>query len=242
MLVIPAIDLKAGRCVRLSQGRMDRETVYSDDPAATARQWARAGARLLHVVDLDGAVAGAPRNLEALRRILEAVPVPVQAGGGIRRLDTLERLLALGVARVVLGTSVLEDRAFLEEACRCFPGRVVVGIDARDGRVAVRGWTETTSARAVDVAREVARLPIRAIVYTDIQRDGMLSGPNVASLEALLRAVPVPVIASGGVASLDHLRTLRKLDPAPEGVIVGRALYAGTLDLREAIAAAEEGA
>ncbi len=237
MIVIPAIDLKNGRCVRLIQGDMDRETVYSDNPPEMALHWQQLGAELLHVVDLDGAVEGVPRNLELVGRIVRELAIPVEVGGGIRTLDTMASYLKAGVSRVVLGTKAAEDPAFLAEACRQFPGQVVAGIDARDGYVAVKGWTETTSRRAADLALEMADAGVCTIIFTDIQRDGMQTGPNIESTRALAEAVSVPVIASGGVSSLSDVRAVLEIERfGVSGVITGRAIYAGTLDLREAIA------
>jgi phosphoribosylformimino-5-aminoimidazole carboxamide ribotide isomerase len=237
MIVIPAIDLKNGRCVRLIQGDMDRETVYSDNPPEMGLHWQQLGAELLHVVDLDGAVEGVPRNLELVGRIVRELAIPVEVGGGIRTLDTMASYLNAGVSRVVLGTKAAEDPDFLAEACRQFPGQVVAGVDARDGYVAVKGWTETTSRRAADLALEMADAGVCAIIFTDIQRDGMQTGPNIESTRALAEAVSVPVIASGGVSSLDDVKAVLQIERfGVTGVITGRAIYAGTLDLREAIA------
>ncbi len=237
MIVIPAIDLKNGRCVRLIQGDLERETVYSDNPPKMALHWQQLGAALLHVVDLDGAVEGVPRNLGLIDRIVGELTIPVEVGGGIRTLETIAAYLNAGASRVVLGTKAAEDPTFLREACRKFPGRVVAGIDARDGFVAVKGWTETTEHRAVDVAGRMAEAGVCAIIFTDIQRDGMQTGPNIESTRVLAEAVSVPVIASGGVSSLDDVKALLEIEHfGVTGVITGRAIYAGTLDLREAIA------
>ena len=239
MLVIPAIDIKNGHCVRLEQGRMDRETVFSNDPAAMARQWAAQGAALIHLVDLDGAVAKTPRNKETIADIVAAVDVPLQLGGGIRDLDTIEMYFALGVARIVIGTEAIRNPALLKDAGRRFPGRMVLGIDARDGRVAIEGWTETTQITAIDLARRFEDCGLAAINFTDIHRDGMQTGPNLAATGQLARAVSVPVVASGGVSTLDDIRNLKPLAAdGGAGVITGRALYSGTLDLRAALAVA----
>ncbi|MFP4033205.1 MAG: 1-(5-phosphoribosyl)-5-[(5-phosphoribosylamino)methylideneamino]imidazole-4-carboxamide isomerase [Desulfococcaceae bacterium] len=237
MIVIPAIDIKGGRCVRLLQGRMEDETVFSDDPAAMARRWAEAGAELIHIVDLDGAVEKTPRNLEVIRAILAAVDVPLQVGGGIRSIDTLGMYLDIGVSRVVIGTEAVRNPDMVKEACAAHPGKVVVGIDAREGWVAVEGWTETTQTRAADLARQFEDSGVAAINFTDIHRDGMQSGPNLEETRTLARAVDIPVVASGGVASLKDVAALLPLESeGVAGVIAGRALYAGGLDLREAIA------
>jgi phosphoribosylformimino-5-aminoimidazole carboxamide ribotide isomerase len=237
MIVIPAIDIKGGRCVRLLQGRMEDETVFSDDPAAMAKRWADAGAELIHIVDLDGAVEKTPRNLEVVRAILAAVDVPIQVGGGIRSTETLAMYLDIGVSRVVIGTEAVRNPAMVREACAAHPGKVVVGIDAREGWVAVEGWTETTQTRAADLARQFEDSGVAAINFTDIHRDGMQSGPNLEETRALAQAVNIPVVASGGVASLKDIAALLPLESdGVTGVITGRALYTGGLDLRDAIA------
>lgn len=243
MIVIPAVDIKNGRCVRLRQGRMDEETVFSDDPAAMAARWADAGAGLIHVVDLDGAVEKGPQNLPSIRRIVETVDVGIQVGGGIRNETTVRMLLELGVARAVIGTEAINNPDLVRAACREFPGRIVVGIDARNGRVAVDGWTRTTEVAAVDLARSFEDAGVAAINFTDIHRDGMQTGPNLEETRRLAEAVAIPIIASGGVSTIDDIRNLLPLEAAGvAGVITGRALYDGTLDLRAAIALAEAGA
>lgn len=240
--VIPAIDLKGGRCVRLVQGRLDAETVYGDDPVAVARRWVAAGAPRLHVVDLDGAVAGRPVAHDLVVAIIRAAgSVPVQVGGGIRRREELDTYLAAGVDRVVLGTAALEDRRLVAEAAAAHPGRVWVGLDARDGRLAVRGWLETTAADPVEAAHALAALAVGGFVVTDIGRDGTLVGPNLARLLEVARAVDRPVLASGGIASAGDIRRLAGAAGGRlAGAIVGRALYAGTLDLADALAAAAD--
>ncbi len=236
MTIIPAVDIRGGRCVRLLQGRFDAETVYGDDPAAMAERWVSEGAERLHVVDLDGALAGAPRNPDAINAVLKTVKVPVQVGGGVRDLSTIENYLTAGAARVVLGTRAALDPAFLREACNRFPGKVVVAIDARDGRVAIRGWVEAIDRSAVDVARGASDAGAAALLYTDIRRDGTQEGPNVESLAAVAAVVTIPVIASGGVATVTHVQSLARIEGV-EAAIVGQALYQGTLSLRDAIAA-----
>lgn len=238
MIVIPAIDLKDGRCVRLRQGRMEDETVYSQEPAEVARRWASEGAQVLHVVDLNGAIEGSPRNRAAIAAILQAVTIPVQVGGGIRTLETIEAYLSSGVERVVLGTAVVRDRALLQETCNRFPGRVIVGVDARGGKVAVQGWTDVADLDAADLVGRLAGLPVYAVIYTDIARDGMLEGPNLEGLRCMADACPVPLIASGGITRAEDLRQLRSLGPKVIGAILGKALYEGLLDLRSAMAAA----
>jgi phosphoribosylformimino-5-aminoimidazole carboxamide ribotide isomerase len=234
--VIPAIDLKEGRCVRLRQGRMDEATVYGDDPVAQARRWEAAGAVWLHLVDLDGAFAGAPRNLKAITDIVHASACRVEVGGGIRDLDRVRAYLEAGVARVILGSAAVKNPGLVGEAANAFPGRVVVGIDAVRGRVAVQGWAEVTEVSATDLARRMASLGAAAIIYTDIDRDGMQAGVNLEATREVARASGLPVIASGGVATLDDVRALLPLvADGVTGVITGRAIYEGTLDLAEAI-------
>ena len=237
MEVIPAIDLKGGRCVRLLQGDFDKETVFSTDPGAVARGWEQAGASRIHVVDLEGAASGRPENAEAVARILESVDIPVQLGGGVRNMETLEGWLDKGVQRVVLGTAAVEDPDFLQEALRRFGESVVVGIDARDGRVAASGWKRTTEVDAIELIERMKGFGARRIIYTDISRDGMLSGPNLESVRQVVSSTKVPVIASGGVSTIEHLKSLREL--GVEGAIVGRALYTGDVNLREAIQTVE---
>jgi phosphoribosylformimino-5-aminoimidazole carboxamide ribotide isomerase len=238
VIVIPAIDLKDGRCVRLRQGRMQEETVYSDFPADVARRWEAEGAQLLHVVDLNGAIEGTPRNRAAIESILKAVAIPVQVGGGIRQLTTIDSYLSSGVARVVLGTAVSRDLALLDQACRSFPGRMIVGVDARQGKLAVQGWTDTADQDPAEYVRRLAGFAVYAVIYTDIARDGMLEGPNLEGLRRMAEVCPVPLIASGGITRTDDLRQLRELGPKVIGAIVGKALYEGMIELRAAMAAA----
>jgi phosphoribosylformimino-5-aminoimidazole carboxamide ribotide isomerase len=237
MLVIPAIDLKDGRCVRLRQGDMSAETVYSEDVTGVAHQWQQSGASLIHMVDLNGAVDGVPKNLSPVESVLQLVSVKIQVGGGIRTLETVRRYLNAGVSRVVLGTAALTDRAFLEQACQEFPHRIVLGLDARDGHVAVKGWTMVSNVRAIELLKDLSGYPIAAVIYTDIARDGMLNGPNLSSLQEIVECSSFPVIASGGITCLEDLQAVRSLGPKIEGAIVGKALYDGKLDLRDAIAA-----
>jgi phosphoribosylformimino-5-aminoimidazole carboxamide ribotide isomerase len=236
MLVIPAIDLKDGRCVRLVQGDMSRATVYADDPVAVARGFENAGAEWIHVVDLDGAIRGMPVNAGAIAAVCGAVRAKVEVGGGIRDLQTLDRVFAAGAGRVVLGTAALEDPDFFDEACRRHPGAILAGIDARRGRVSVAGWTKDSVTEVDALAAQVAVAGAAGIVFTDISRDGTGAGVNAAAVDALAAAVTLPVIASGGVASLDDIRALRALRRANlVGVIVGRALYTGAVDLVAAL-------
>ncbi len=236
MLIIPAIDLKDGQCVRLRQGRMDDATVFSDDPVAMAAHWVAQGARRLHLVDLNGAFAGKPVNGDAVRAIARAHPeLPIQIGGGIRSVDTIEAYLGAGVRYVIIGTQAVREPDFVTRVCREFPGRIIVGIDASAGLVATDGWAEVSEVKAVDLARRFAADGVSAIVYTDIERDGMMQGVNVAATVALAQAGGIPVIASGGVTGLDDIRALKAV--AGQGIlgaITGRAIYEGTLDLAAA--------
>ena len=238
LTLYPAIDLKDGRCVRLRRGEMEQATVYADDPAAQARVWRDAGFRWLHVVDLNGAFAGRPVNADAVTRILAAIDLPVQLGGGIRDMAGIESWLAAGVRRVILGSAAAKNPALVLQACRTFPGRIVVGIDARDGKVATEGWAETSTMRATELALRFEDAGVAAIVYTDIGRDGMLSGLNLDQTIDLAAQLTTPVIASGGVGSLDDLAALRQAAAGTgiEGVIVGRALYDGRVTPAAALA------
>ena len=234
----PAIDLRGGRCVRLLQGDYDRETVFGDDPVAMARQFVAAGARRLHIVDLDGAKAGTPVQAALVERIVQAAGVPCQIGGGIRTLDTARRYASAGVARIVVGSIAIEQPHLLDELATALPGRIVLGLDARDGRVAVRGWIETSPLTALDVARRHENLPLAALVYTDIATDGTLGGPNLKALSEMVSAVKLPVVASGGIATAADLAQVVAIGAA--GCIVGRALYDGGLSLTAAATACGE--
>lgn len=233
MEIIPAIDLRNGRCVRLYQGDYAQETVFSDDPVGMARHWESLGASRLHIVDLDGAARGEPVNAAVVEAIARAIAIPIQVGGGLRTLETIEHTLALGANRVILGTAAVDDQDLVAEACRRLGEAIVVGVDARDGMVAVRGWREGSGIVAEALVQRMASLGVRRIVYTDIARDGTLGGPNFEATAALASNSKIPIIASGGIASLDDLRRLAEI--GVEGAIVGRALYTGALDLREAI-------
>jgi len=236
LIVIPAIDIKNGRCVRLKQGRMSDETVYSDFPEEIAARWCSQGAERIHIVDLDGAVKGRPVNSETIRKIVKAVPVPTQLGGGIRDLDTIKSYLDLGIMQVILGTVAYRNPDLVKDACNHFLGRIILGIDASKGRVAVEGWVEQTEIAPVEMAKRFENDGISAIIYTDIQRDGMTSGPNIEATKELAEAITIPVIASGGISGTDDIRRLMAVEKyGITGVITGRALYEGSMDLAEAI-------
>ncbi len=236
LIVIPAIDIKAGRCVRLKQGQMSDETVFSDTPEEMALKWFEQGAERLHMVDLDGAVHGRPVNQEVIKRIVSAIPIPVQLGGGIRDMPTLEAYFELGLHYIILGTVAYKDPEFVKQACDEFPGRIIIGIDARGDRVAVEGWTEEVSLTPVKIAEQFEGDDVSAIVYTDIHRDGMKTGPNVEGTRAMARSTLIPVIASGGISGIrDVLDIMPLSEDGVIGMITGRALYDGALDLAEAI-------
>ena len=241
MLIIPAIDIKEGRAVRLEQGNMDKETVFSDDPAAVAAHWLGQGARRLHLVDLNGAIAGKPVNELAIREIVSVIgeDIPIQLGGGIRDMDTIERYLDDGISYVVIGTAAVKNPGLLHEACSAFPGHILVGLDARDGKVATDGWSKMTGHDVVDLARKFEEYGVEGIIYTDIGRDGMLSGVNVEATVKLAREIKVPVIASGGLSSIaDIARLVAHEADGVAGAIAGRAIYDGTLNFKDALKAA----
>lgn len=243
MLIIPAIDLKDGNCVRLKQGMMEDATVFSDDPETIARQWLDQGARQLHLVDLNGAFAGKPKNSEAIRLIVEAVDgkIPIQLGGGIRDLDTIEHYLDNGISYVIIGTAAVKIPGFLHDACYAFPGRIMVGLDAKDGKVAVDGWSKVTGHDVVDLAKKFEDYGVEAIIHTDIGRDGMMSGMNVEATAALADILTIPVIASGGITDLDDIKKLCEVESCGiMGAITGRAIYQGSLDFKAAQTLADE--
>ena len=236
MLVIPAVDIKGGNCVRLKQGQMTKETIYSEVPEEMAVKWYNQGAERLHLVDLDGAVEGRTVNKEVIRRIRRAIPIPIHLGGGIRSMETIKTYLDLGIDQVILGTVAHKNPEFVTQACKEFPGQIVLGIDAREDRVAVEGWTEETGITPIEMARRYRTADISAIIYTDIYRDGMSSGPNLRATEELAKAAKIPVIASGGISGIDDVAQILRLSPyGVIGMITGQALYEGTLDLAEAI-------
>lgn len=240
MIIFPAIDLRGGKCVRLVQGDFDRETVYSDDVQATALKWQACGAKFLHVVDLDGAKAGSPQNLDAIKKILDAVEIPIEVGGGIRTLDDIDKLLTLGVRRVILGSVAVKNPALVTEAVKHFKEAIVVGIDARDGFAAIHGWETSSTVCADELAKKIVAVGVRTIIYTDISKDGMLSGVNAEIFAELAKSSGANVVASGGVKSLEDIRALKSVESdGVVGVIVGKAIYTGALDLTAAINLAE---
>jgi phosphoribosylformimino-5-aminoimidazole carboxamide ribotide isomerase len=243
MLIIPAIDIKDGHCVRLKQGKMNEATVFSEDPVGMAKHWKTEGARRLHLVDLNGAAAGKPKNESVIRAILQALgdSPPVQLGGGIRDLDTIEHYLDLGVGYIIIGTAAVKNPGFLQDACTAFSGHIIVALDAKDGKVAVEGWSKMTGHDVVDLAKKFQDYGVEAIIYTDIGRDGMLTGVNVDATLKLARELRVPVIASGGLTSVEDIKALCKIESEGiDGVITGRAIYQGTLDFKKAQAEADK--
>jgi phosphoribosylformimino-5-aminoimidazole carboxamide ribotide isomerase len=233
MEIIPAIDLRNGRCVRLFQGDYKRETVFDEDPLKVAVRWQKLGARRIHMVDLDGAAAGESVNFNIVKSIAATVTAPTQLGGGIRTMETIDKILTAGVERVILGTIAVENPELVRTACRKYPGKIILSIDARDGLVATRGWLKATSIKAIDLAKEMVNLGVTRFIYTDIKKDGTLSGPNYAALSELMQEIKLPVIAAGGVSSLENLRELRRI--GVEGAIIGQALYTGNIDLKQAL-------
>jgi phosphoribosylformimino-5-aminoimidazole carboxamide ribotide isomerase len=241
VIVIPAVDLKDGRCVRLSQGKMDQESVYSEHPVEMAKHWESKGAERLHVVDLNGAVTGEPFHRSLVKEISRSVHIPIEVGGGIRDCDTIEDYLFSGVRWVILGTAAFQNRSLMEKACQCFPERMILGIDAKGGRVAIQGWNEVTPIKAINLASQFERIGLSAIIFTDVERDGMGTGLNWEETKALARSTSIPVIASGGVSRIEDIQNLVALETdGVFGVIVGRALYTGRLDLEEAIQIAKK--
>jgi len=234
MLVIPAIDLKDGHCVRLLQGKKEAVTTYSNDPANTAKRWESYGARLLHIVDLDGAFTGSQKNLQAIIKIRQSVKIALQVGGGIRNIGNVMNLFSAGIDRIIIGTAAIEDPEFLTYACNKYPGKVLIGIDAINGMVAIKGWEEVTSVKAKELVKRLEMVGVSGIIYTDISRDGMLSGPNIEATGEMVESVKIPVIASGGVSCLEDIKNLMKVKKL-WGVITGKAIYSGALDLKDAM-------
>jgi phosphoribosylformimino-5-aminoimidazole carboxamide ribotide isomerase len=236
MIIIPAVDIKGGKCVRLEQGKMDRETVFSDLPEEMALQWERKGAQRLHLVDLDGAVRGMAANREAIKKVVAGVSIPVQLGGGIRDLETIEQYINLGAQSVILGTQAYKEPEFVKQACAEYPGRIIVGIDSRDSYVSVEGWTESTGASAIDLGKKCERFGIAAIIYTDISRDGMKKGPNITAIREFAQNVDIPIIAAGGIGSIQDVEDVLELEGVGvSGMIIGKALYDGSISLEKAI-------
>lgn len=241
MIIFPAIDIRGGKCVRLTKGDFSQETVFSDRPQEMAKKWAEQGAKYLHVVDLDGALAGKPVNLEAIKEIIAAVSIPIELGGGIRTMESVEMLLDLGVERVILGSVAVRNPELVKAACTKFGERIVVGIDAKDGIVAVEGWGVSGDVKAENLAQQMAEVGVKHIIYTDISRDGTLSGVNVEATASLAKESGIKVIASGGVSSIEDIRKVKQAEAfGVEGVIVGKAIYTGSLDLKQALQLAEE--
>jgi len=242
MIIIPAVDIKGGKCVRLEQGLMDRETIFSDYPEEMALQWEKKGAQRLHVVDLDGAVQGKASNKETIKKVVDVLSIPVQLGGGIRSLESIEEYIKLGVENIIIGTGAYKNRDLVKIACKQYPDRIIVAIDARDGYASVEGWTEATSTVAIDLAKRFEALSIVAIIYTDIKRDGMKTGPNTDAISRFAKNINIPVIAAGGISSIKDIEDLMALeDDGVEGAIIGRALYDRSITLEEAIDRAKKG-
>lgn len=239
MLIIPAIDLKNGRCVRLRQGDMNQETQYSDDPTAMALRWQTLGAQFLHVVDLDGAVEGVPKHIAQVESIAHALSIPIQVGGGIRKLETIRQYLSAGVKRVVLGTAALEDTDLIGSACQEFPEQILLGIDSRHGQVAVRGWKDISQISPGRLIQSFSQYSLGGVIFTDINRDGMLTGPNIEALKTMASLSPFPLIASGGVTKVEDIQAIGSLGPKITGIIIGKALYEGSVDLSTAIQVAQ---
>ena len=241
MIIYPAIDIRGGRCVRLTEGKFDKETVFADDPSEMARKWANLGAEWLHLVDLDGALAGEGKNLPAIEKILKSITIPVELGGGIRTMSQIEKLLELGVTRLILGSAAVKNPALVKEACKKFPGHIACGIDAKNGDVAIEGWGEGSGINYTELAKRMAAVGVDKIIFTDISRDGMLSGVNAEATGELARACGIEIIASGGVASLEDIRRLKPFEKdGVTGCIIGKAIYTGAVDLKKALALAKE--
>ncbi len=240
MIIIPAVDIKNGKCVRLIQGRMDAETVFGDDPVSMAKKWDAFGVDIIHVIDLDGAFQKQPQNAAVIGEIVQAVRARIQVGGGIRTIQTIETYMDLGVDRIIIGTEAIRNPQLVKDACQLYPGQIVVGIDARNGLVAIEGWTQTTQTKAVDLAKQFEDQGVAAINFTDIHRDGMQTGPNIEETHKMAQAISIPVVASGGVATIEDIHNLMPLEASGVvGVITGKALYTGSLDLAEALAVAK---
>lgn len=237
MIIIPAIDLKEGNCVRLIQGKKDAQTIYSRDPVATAKKWESSGAQLLHIIDLDGAFSGNQKNFEAIAKIRKSIKIQIQVGGGIREKGNVINLFSIGINRIIIGTKAIEDPEFLTYLCNKYPGRILIGIDAKNSMVAIKGWEEITQVSAINLAKRLEMVGAAGIIYTDISKDGMMTGPNIEAVKEMVESVKIPVIASGGVSSLEDIKNLLRIKGL-WGVITGKAIYTGSLDLKEAISIA----
>jgi len=236
MIIFPAIDINGGKVVRLRQGEFSDVTQYSTDPLSVAQNWVRAGAKWIHIVDLDGALHGEMKNFDIIAQLAKKIPVPIQMGGGVRTEDDIEKLIFAGIKRIILGTRVIEDRPFLKKILARFGDKIAISLDCKDGRLTQKGWTETTKVKGTDFAKELEALGLQCLIYTDIKRDGMLTGPNLEALSEILSTVKIPVIASGGIANIDDIKNLLTIKPRPVmGAITGKAIYEGKLDLKEAI-------
>ncbi len=236
MIIIPAIDIKNGKCVRLLQGRMDKQTIYSDDPCEMAKKWVKEGAQRLHIVDLDGAIAKKPVNLHIIAKIADKAKVPIQLGGGVRNLNDVDKVFNIGVSRIIIGTEAIKNPEFVKQACKKYPGKIIIGIDAKDGFAAAEGWLQTSNITALELAKRFEDLEIAAIIFTDISRDGMQTGPNIETTRMLAESVSIPIIASGGVSDINDIKKIFLLETSGvTGIITGRALYEKTLDLKEAL-------
>ena len=236
MIIIPAVDIKDGQCVRLRQGIASDKTIFSDEPEEMAKKWYELGAERLHIIDLDGAFLGRPKNLNIIERIVKEIPIPVEVGGGIRDIESIRRYMEIGVQYVIIGTAAIDTPEILKEACEIYPGRIILGIDAKDGQVAVEGWTKGSEVAPLEIVQRFEKYSIASIIYTDIKRDGMKTGPNIKAVEELAKSTRIPVIASGGVGSIEDIKGILPLSKyGVEGIIVGRALYDGDIDLKEAL-------
>ena len=236
MIIIPAVDIKDGQCVRLRQGIASDKTIFSDEPEKMAKKWYELGAERLHVIDLDGAFLGRPKNLNIIERIVREIPIPVEVGGGIRDMGSIRRYMEIGVQYVIIGTAAIDMPEMIKEACDIYPGRIILGIDAKDGQVAVEGWTKGSEATPLEIVQRFEKYSIASIIYTDIKRDGMKTGPNIKAVEELAKSIRIPVIASGGVGSIEDIKGILPLSKyGVEGIIVGRSLYDGDIDLKEAL-------
>lgn len=241
MQVIPALDLKDGKCVRLTQGRLEKESIFSLNPVSVALKWEEKGAKILHIIDLNGAFKGSPQNLDIVKKIVKSLKIPIQLGGGIRDFTTIKKILDIGVEKVILGTSVINAQELVKKAIDEFKGRIGVGIDVYEGKVFIKGWQEETSQNAISLAKEIEKLGVKWVVFTDIKKDGTMEGPNIKEIRKIARAVNIPVVASGGISSLEDIKKIKSLEKyGVSAIIIGKALYTGALDLEEAISLIEK--